>query len=233
MKTYSRVAVADLARQLVSAGYLPEDAHPAPPGIMITQVGGILENSALDAGRGSGTAYSLSLHIAVDLPALTIWEWRLDLPWGDRQFQWLPEPQGSVFPANMYQVPGCEGLKFPRDEVINHRRVLQRGRGLNGLLLGFGFASIPDSYRHGASINANLVLIDDMGREFSTPVQFWANRMAKIDRKNKDKQPRRGRRFHCEETTLKQEGSQLPSKNAESAGSLAAEVPGASALVTD
>ncbi len=47
-------------------------------------------------------------------------------------------------------------------------------------------ASIPGSYRHGASIDTNLVLIDEMGREFSTPVQFWANRMAKTDRKNKE-----------------------------------------------
>jgi hypothetical protein len=152
---------------------------------LIAQVGGVFENSAFDAQRGYGTGYSLSLHIAVDRPAFAIWEWKLDLPWEDPQFQWLPEPQGSVFPVNMYQVPGCEGLKFPRDEVINHRRVLRRGHALEGLLLGFGFASIPNSYRHGASIDANLVLIDEMGRTFSTPVQFWANRTAKIDRKNK------------------------------------------------
>jgi hypothetical protein len=232
MKTYSPLVVPDLTRQLVAAGFLAEDAHPAPPRVLIAQVGGVLENSAFDADRGYGTGYSLSLHLAVDLPALTIWGWKLDLPWEDPQFQWLPEPQGSVFPVNMYQVPGCEGLKFPRDEVINHRRVLRRGYGLEGLLLGFGFASIPDSYRHGADIDANLVLIDEMRREFSTPVQFWANRMAKIDGKNKANQPRKGRRFHTEETMLKQERSQLQSGPA-SARASAAEVPGASALVTD
>jgi len=104
---------------LVAAGFLPGDAHPAPPGVLITQVGSVFENSAFEADRGNGTGYSLSMHVAVDLPALAIWEWRIDLPWEDRQFQWLPEPQGSSFPVNMYQVPGCEGLKFPRDEVIN------------------------------------------------------------------------------------------------------------------
>ena len=185
MRTYSSLVVPELTRQLVAAGFLLEDAHPAPPRVLIAQVGGVFENSAFDAHRGYGTGYSLSLHIAVDRAAFAIWEWKLDLPWEDPQFQWLPEPQGSVFPVNMYQVPGCEGLKFPRDEVINHRRVLRRGHGLDGLLLGFGFESIPNSYRHGASIDANLVLIDEMGRKFSTPVQFWANRMAKIDRKNK------------------------------------------------
>jgi len=232
MKTYSTLVVADLTRQLVDAGHLSGGAQPAPPGVVITQVGGILENSAFDANRGYGTGFSLSLHIAVDLPPLTISEWRLVLPWEDPQFQWLPEPQGSVFPVNMYQVPGCEGLKFPKNEVINHRRLLQRGRGLEGLLLGFGFVSIPDSYRHGASIDASLVLIDDRGREFSTPVQFWANRMAEIDRKNKANQPRTGRRFHFEETTLKSEGSQ-PQSGPESAGSFVAEAPGSSAFAPD
>jgi hypothetical protein len=71
--------------------------------------------------------------------------------------------------------------------VINHRRVLHRGHGLDGPLLGFGFESIPDSYRHGANIDASLVLIDEMGRAFSTPVELWANRMAKIDRGRKEK----------------------------------------------
>jgi hypothetical protein len=193
MKTYSPLVVPDRTRQLVAAGFLPGDAHPAPPGVLIAQVGGIIENSAFDADRGYGTGYILSLHIAVDRPAFAIWEWKLELPWENPQFQWLPEPQGRVFPDNMYQVPGCAGLKFPRDEVINHRRVLQRGRGLDGLLLGFGFESIPNSYRQGASIDASSVLLDEMGREFSIPVQFWANRMAKIDRKNKPKQPRKGR----------------------------------------
>jgi hypothetical protein len=193
MKTYSSLVASDLTRQLVAAGFLTEDAqdaaitHPAPPGLLICQVGGIVESSAFDLDCGSGTGYSLSLHIAVDLPTFAIWEWRLDLPWEDPQFQWLPDPPGRVFPDNMYQVPGCPGLKFPRDVVLNHRRVLRRGYGLDGLLLGFGFESIPDSYHHGANIDASLVLIDEMGRGFSTPVQLWANRMAKIDRKRTKK----------------------------------------------
>lgn len=80
MKTYSPLVVPDLTRQLVAAGFLPGDAHPAPPGVLIAQIGSIFENSAFDLDCG-GTGYSLSLHIAVDRPAFAIWEWKLDLPW--------------------------------------------------------------------------------------------------------------------------------------------------------
>lgn len=197
MRTYSRLGGQDLTRRLVDAGFLAGDAQdsaiidPAPPGLFISQTGSIFENSASDCDSGYGTLYSLSLHLAVDVPAMAIWGWRLDLPWEDPQFQWLAEPQGHEFPENMYQFPGCPDLMFPRDEVINHRRRLQRGRGLDGLLLGFGFESIPDSYRHGATIDASLVLIDDMGRDFPTPVQLWANRIARIDRRQAKKKTRR------------------------------------------
>jgi hypothetical protein len=186
MKTYSRLFAPDLTHQLEAAGVLTGDAedaaitHPAPSGLLVSQVGGFADSSAFDLDCG-GTGYILSLHVAVDLPAFGILGWRLDLPWEDPQIQWLPDPPGCAFPDNMYQFPGCPCLKLPRDEVINHRRVVQRGHSLNGQLLGWGFESIPDFFHHGATIDASLVLIDEMWRGFSTPVQLWANRSAKID----------------------------------------------------
>jgi hypothetical protein len=189
MKTYSRLLAPDLTRQLVAAGILRGDAedaantHPTPPGLLVSQVGGFVESTAFDLDCGCGTGYILSLHVAVDLPAFGILGWRLDLPWEDPQFQWLTDPTEYMSSDNMYQVPGCSGLKYPRDEVINHRRLLRRGHGFKGLLLGYGFESIPDSYHHGATIDASLVLIDEMGRGFSTAVQLWADRSARINRK--------------------------------------------------
>jgi hypothetical protein len=187
MKTYSRLHIPSLTRQLVVAGFLAGDAQdaastfPAPGGVLVSQDGGIVENSAFDLDCGYGTGFMLSLHIAVDLPAFAIWKWQLDLPWNDLQIQWLPDPLGIVY-DDMYQIPGWD-VRFARSEVINHRRALRRGHGLDGLLLGFSFESIPALYQHGANIDASLVLISEMGRDFSTPVQLWANRIAKIDRK--------------------------------------------------
>jgi len=198
MKTYSRNVAPNLTRQLEAAGVLTGDAqdgagtHPAPPGLLISQVGGVVESSAFDLDSGYGTGYMLPLHVAVDLPAFGILGWQLDLPWEDPQFQWLTDPSEYAFPDSMYQVPACPRLKYPRDEVINHRRTLKRGHSLEGLLLGWGFESIPDSYHHGATIDASLVLIDELNRGFSTTVQLWADRSAKINwqRRKKTTRPR-------------------------------------------
>lgn len=189
MNKYSRIVVPDLTRQLVATSFLPVDAqdaaitHAAPPWLAISQVGGLVENSIFDPDCGSGTGCILDLHIAVDRRAFSIWGWELDLPWKDPNFQWLPEPRGSKFPENMYQIPGCKGLEYPPGVVINHRHLLQRGHILEGLLLGHSFAPIPDSYHHGANIDARLVIIDEMGLSFSTQVELWVNRIARIDRK--------------------------------------------------
>jgi hypothetical protein len=197
MKTYSRLFVQDLTHQLKAAGVLTGDAedaaitHPAPPGLLVSQVGGCAESSAFDLDCG-GTGYNLSLHVAVDLPALRILGWKLDLPWEDPQFQWLADPSEYMSSDEMYQIPSCVGLRYSRDEVINHRRLLQRGQGLDGFLLGYGFESIPDSYHHGATIDASLVLIDEMWRGFSTPVQLWADRSAKLNRQRRKKATRPG-----------------------------------------
>lgn len=196
MKMYSRLFEPDLTHQLEATGVITGDAqdvattHSSLPGLLVRQVGGDVVNSAFDLDCGYGTGYRLALHVAVDLPAFKILRWELHLPWEDPQFQWLTDPSEQVSLDNMYQVSGCYRLELPRNEVINHRRLLRRGHSLDGLLLGRGFESIPDSYRHGAKIEASLVLIDKMERGFTTPVQLWANRGAKIDRPRRKKNTR-------------------------------------------
>lgn len=193
---YSRLFEPDLTHQLENAGILTGDARDAAitpaasRGLLIRQVEGDVVNSAFDLDCGYGTGYILSLHIAVDLPEFKIWGWKLDLPWEDPRFQWLTDPSEKMSLDNVYKFPDCYRLEFPRDGVINHRRLLRRGHSLDGLLLGWGFESIPDSYRHGEKIEASLMLIDEMERGFTTPVQLWANRMAKIDRPRRKKKTR-------------------------------------------
>jgi len=94
----------------------------------------------------------------------------------------------------MYQFPGFAHFEYPRGQVINHRRIVKRGHCLDGLLLGVSYESIPAVYRHGEDIDASLVLVDEMGRDFSTPVRLWVDRSAKIDRPRK-KKTTRGRLF--------------------------------------
>src|SRR5271169_3172273 len=122
MKTYSRLSAPDLTHQLEAAGVLTGDAqdtaitHPAPRGLFICQVGAFIESSAFDLDCG-GTGYILSLHVAVDLPALGILGWRLVLPWEDPQFQWLTDPLEYGSRDSRYPDPGRQGLKYPRDQV--------------------------------------------------------------------------------------------------------------------
>jgi len=183
---------------LVAAGVLAKDAedagntHPASSGLVVSQFGGVTESRAFDLDGGCGTGFILPVHVAVDLPAFKFLGWKLGLPWEDSQFQWLTDPSEYMSSDEMYQFPCCPRLKYPRDEVINHCRLLQRGRGLDGMLLGFGFESIPDSYRHGATIDASLVLIDQMWRDFSTQVQLYVDRSAKNNRQRRKRSTRPG-----------------------------------------
>jgi hypothetical protein len=188
MKKYSQLLAPDLTRSLADAGVLSPDAQdatitPAPIELLIRQVGGVVESSAFDLDCGHGTGFILPLHVAVNRSELKIWAWRLDLPWEDPQFQWLADPSEYSSRDDMYQFPGCPTLKYPRSEVINHCKALRRSRGLEGLLLAWSFESIPASYGHGATLNASIVLIDDMNHDFVTPVHLWVNRSALIDRK--------------------------------------------------
>jgi|SRR5580704_19565756 hypothetical protein len=188
MKMYSRLLEPTLTRQLETAGILTGDANqaataqPTPPGLLIKQFGGVSEGRAFDLDCGYGTGVTINLHIAVDRRPLKIWGWRLDFPWEDPQFQWLTDPSESDFPDGMYQFPGCPTLKYPRDGILNHRRLVRPAHGLDGSLLGYGFESIPDSYRHNAMIDASLVLIDEMMRECPTRIQLWADRSNKHNR---------------------------------------------------
>ena len=197
MKRYSNIDLQNLTRQMVAADLLSVDAqdgaitHPAPPWLKITQEGGLVENRIFDLDCGGGMGCILDLRIAVDRGAFSIRGWELDLPWKDPKFRWLPESPGGKFPDNVYRIPACKNLMYSRDQVINHRRLLQRGKSLHGLLLGFSVESIPESYRHGAKIDATLVLIDEMLRSFSEPVHLCADRSAKFDRQSTKKRTRR------------------------------------------
>jgi len=195
MKTYSRLATPELTRQLIASGalgrHVQDDATAqSAPGVLISQEGtGVHESCVFDLDCGYGTGYMVSLHVAVDLPVLEIWEWRLNLPWEDPQFQWLSEPPRSGSANNIYEFPDHQ--TYPGDAVLNHRRVVHRGRSLDGFLLGFGFESIPDCFSHRQFIPASIVLIDGMRHQFPASVQLWVNRAATIDRKRTNKNTRR------------------------------------------
>jgi hypothetical protein len=188
MKPYSNIVFPDLTRRLVATGILPvyaQDAaitHPAPDWLQISQEGGFLENRIFELDHSSGTGCILSLSLAVERSAFSIWGWELDLPWKDHNFQLLSDPQGRESPDYIYKIPDSQSESYSRDLVINDCSQLLRGHPLEGFLLGFSLQPIPASDHQGKRIDARLVIIDEMRRSYFTTVQLYVDRSAKFDR---------------------------------------------------
>jgi hypothetical protein len=91
----------------------------------------------------------------------------LVVPWEDPLIEWLPDP-ASVVPRDlMYALD--KTLKFPREEVLNHRLkgALRRGDIRQGVLLGRGSIPPPDTYKNGAKITVTLRVVDQWGERHS------------------------------------------------------------------
>jgi hypothetical protein len=201
MRNCPCMAQPDLVRRLIAAGCPLDikqgvlDKPDTPPrGLLIHQVGGVFETKAFDLNC-SGTGYILDLEIASNVPGLVaIRYFTFELPWQDPRFCWLPDPADSRTEKHPYVFPGTNGLEYPREVVINHRTSgrgrLRRGEILDGLLLGMGFESIPDSFRHGGMVDTTLCIVDQFGRRFSSKISLWVDRSRKLHPRP-PKRPRR------------------------------------------
>jgi hypothetical protein len=192
--------------RLAAAGCpLSADQDPSRPvqvsgrGLIIRQVGDLISTRAIELDCG-GTAYTIDLRIVSDLPGVTaLFAFALELPWEDPQFCWLSDPIESNPHESSYRLPGCDGLEFSREQVLNHRLAsrgkLKRGSFLEGLLLGFGGAPLPEFYRHGSMFAANLVILDQFDHRYESEIIFWTDRMVSIDQAgSKEKLARRSGR---------------------------------------
>ena len=123
---------------------------------------------------------------------------KLQLPWEDPWFQWLPDPgtqghkakkaQGKRLrrkqaqPTPQYFFPSLDGLEYSRDQVLNHY-LAENGKltqkPLRGLLLAIG-TRMPFGLHHGSPLEANLVLRDVEGIAHRGAVTFWVDRWAVI-----------------------------------------------------
>jgi hypothetical protein len=192
--------------RLVAAGCpLSADQDPSRPiqvpghELIIRQVGDLISTRAIELDCG-GTSYTIDLQIVSDLPGVTtLFASALELPWEDPQFCWLTDPIEVNPLQSFYRVPGCDGLEYSREDVLNHRVAsrgkLRRGDFLEGLLLGFGGAPLPEFYRHGSTFAAKLLIFDQFDHRFESEVTFWTDRMVSIDRAgSKKKRPGRAER---------------------------------------
>lgn len=146
--------------------------------LFIEQRGGIAENCIIEADKYY-VYYILNARVINRLPAAElILEKTLVLRWDDAQFEWLSDPAAEHHSSVVYAFPGKSGDEYPRSAVLNHQieKPLQRGAMCEGLLLGFGWAPIPKTIRHGAVIDVTLTLIDQYSRHYSKEFAIWVCR---------------------------------------------------------
>jgi hypothetical protein len=155
--------------------YLPCDA------LLVRQTGGVMESRAIDCG--AGTAFVINLVITSKLPGLAIAHFGLELPWHQEYFCWLEDPIEIDGPSRRYRVRGSEGLEFDRHQVLNHeadvKRILSPGHSLKGVLLGYGFESIPADLHNGVMFPAFVVVYDQFAREYRAGIQLQVVRRPK------------------------------------------------------
>ena len=152
--------------------------------LIIEQQDSILENQIFETIHG-GTGLRISLRIGYGARRkMTISDWQFDLPGMKSQPIWLEDPLEQLPAMDLYRIPGAKHEEYTRDIVINHHRVLKDGDVVEGFLLGFWMECLPDIYTHGISVNATLVLLDEIGRDYRTEVSLL------VDRKSERSRPR-------------------------------------------
>ena len=166
----------------------------SPSGVHIDVIGGASETSAFDLDPG-GTGYMASLSLTVLREPFAIAAFNLELPWMRTPVIWLSDPADGDGPHNTYQFPGRHSHEFPRDVAINHRanaeRNLPLGKCIKGLLLGYGFDSIPHGFQHGGSVVGRVSVVDQFGEEHSAEISFWINRSARLSSRKRSGPPRK------------------------------------------
>jgi hypothetical protein len=175
----------DLARRIRAAGrpiFISEDDGEARcipcDGLRVRQTGGVVESRAIDCC--GGTAFVIYLVITIKLPKLAIAHFGLELPWKQPYFYWLEDPLQIDGASRRYRFGGRDLPEFDREQVINHHadvtRILSPGDSLKGFLLGYGFESIPEEFRHGMMIPGFVIVYDQLGRDHRSPVELQAVR---------------------------------------------------------
>ena len=191
-----------LARRIRAAGIpirIAEDdeeaGHREDSGLLIRQVGGVVESS-VDDSDGGLTQYIIHVCITSNLPGrFAISSFGFECPLKDPFFQLLEDPVETGARRNTYRFPGTD-LEFERSQVINHladvRHTLSRGQSLQGFLLGVGFEPIPDRTWPENLMPAFLKVFDQYGREYSEPVFLWVVRSQRLVHRTRTKARRKG-----------------------------------------
>jgi hypothetical protein len=167
MKIRPHAASYERGRRLVAAGCpldylesLPHKSGVFRKTLYIRELGGYTENRVIDFGAGT-IGYVIGVAVGTDLPGgIVISDWSFVAPW-DHYISWDYEPR-DVVPKRDHCI--YNGLFNSRlSGVMNDRRLLARGRPVEGLVCGRAFEPIPESVASGETVHGKLSLTSDTG----------------------------------------------------------------------
>ena len=99
-------------------------------------------------------------------------------PWNDEDLRFLPDPRDTRRPKDYYEM-SMMALRWPIDEVINHRRFtngkMEPGDVIEGFMLAVGTTPIPSFYKHGDEIEMKFSVYDQRSKPHSIRLTFWVD----------------------------------------------------------
>jgi hypothetical protein len=114
------------------------------------------------------TAFLLDLIVANESPnrTITVQDYWLEIPWRDETLQPLLDP-AEIDGGQIYRF-GASHLEYPREMVINHRRLSQGkigpGEAISGLFMVQGNAPVPFGFGKNEFIPVTVAIRDTNGK---------------------------------------------------------------------
>jgi len=135
----------------------------------VNQLNGYFESYAIDFGTSTG--YVIALRVSTDRTRGAIVIRRdLLLPWPDHEIEWGYDPQ-DLLPKDRVKEYG-KLVKSRLQTVLDERRLLSRGRPVDGLLCGRAWTPIPTTCPRDRPAMAEIILVEDSGVSARSSVQL-------------------------------------------------------------
>jgi hypothetical protein len=182
MNSQTRKFYAERLRQLNRLGFVMPLEFRAMDNsrnseIVVQQAGPDIESPVFDL-RDGRALYVVWLSLWTERPGVRLYDVRFEPPWDDHNFLRMPTFADSHI-GDYYRLPN--GLEYLREDVLNFNFVKTGWRLPNvhveGVVCALSATSIPEQYKHGASIPVGIRFFGRSGQELvSVEVMLWADR---------------------------------------------------------
>ena len=181
MMIRSYAASYECGRRLIASGCpidylknLPRKLAAHRKRLYVQQLGGYEESCIYELGP-LDAAYIIGIRIGTDIPSgIIIADWTFDLP-GEIPINWWDYEPCDVVPKRDHHIYS-HLFRSRLSAVLNERRLLARGRPVEGLVCGRAFEPIPESVASGETVHGKLSLTSDTGYTVALPITLRVDR---------------------------------------------------------